>query len=68
MPKAAVKRSYQQMSEELAEIMAWFESEQVDLDAAVIKYEQAMKLLAEMEDYLKTADNKVRKIAAKFDK
>lgn len=55
------------MNEELAEILAWFESEQVDLDQAVAKYEQAMKLLASMEDYLKTAENKIKKIATKFE-
>jgi len=61
------KKNYRQMSEDLAGIMAWFEGEQVDLDEAVTKYEQAMKLLAEMEAYLKIAENKVKKIAAKFD-
>lgn len=60
-------KSYRQMNEQLAEIMAWFESEQVDLDQALAKYEQAMKLLADMENYLKTAENKIKKIAAKFE-
>lgn len=59
-------KSYRQMSEELAELIAWFESEQVDLDEAVIKYEQAVRLLDEMEKYLKTAETKIKKIAAKF--
>lgn len=60
-------KSYRQMNAQLAEIMAWFEGEQVDLDQAVAKYEQAMKLLADMENYLKTAQNKIKKIAAKFE-
>lgn len=60
-------KTYKQMNEELAEILAWFEGEQVDLDKAVAKYEQAMKLLAEMEKYLKTAENKIKKISAKFE-
>ena len=66
MAEKSVK-TYRQMNEELAELMAWFESEQVDLDAAVSKYEQAMKLLAAMEAHLKTAQNKIKKIAAKFE-
>jgi len=61
------KKSYQELNEQLAEIMAWFESEEVDLDQAVTKYEQATKLLAEMEDYLKSAENKIKKIATKFE-
>lgn len=64
---AESKKSYKELNEQLAEIMAWFESEQVDLDQAVAKYEQATKLLAEMESYLKTAENKIKKIAAKFE-
>lgn len=63
---AEAKKSYRKMNEDLAEILAWFESEQVDLDEAVTKYEQAVKLLNEMESYLKTAENKVKKIAAKM--
>lgn len=57
-------KSYNQMSEELAELMAWFESEQVDLDLAVKKYEAAMKILNDMQQYLKTAENKIKKISA----
>lgn len=60
------KRAYRQMNEELAELMAWFESEEVDLDKAVIKYEQAVKLLGEMESHLKTAENKIIQLKAKL--
>lgn len=55
------------MAQELAALIEWFESDRVNLDDAVTKYEQAMNLLKEMEDYLKTAENKVKKISAKFD-
>jgi exodeoxyribonuclease VII small subunit len=66
MAKTPVKssKSYRQMSEELDEILLWFESGDPDLDEAVQKYEQARKLLEQMEQYLKTAQNKIRKIAA----
>lgn len=63
MAKISTK-TYEQMNQELAELMAWFESESVDLDQALIKYEQAAKLLANMEAYLKTAENKINKIRA----
>jgi len=55
------------MADELAGLIDWFESDKVNLDEAVAKYEQAMELLKQMEDYLNTAENKVKKIAAKFD-
>lgn len=60
-------KTYQQLSDELNELTAWFESDQVNLDEAIHKYERAMKVLDEMEKYLKTAQNKIKKVAAKFD-
>lgn len=66
MPKTP-KRDYQAISAELAKIIDWFESDRVNLDEAVAKYEKALKLITEIETYLKTAQNKVKKISAKFE-
>lgn len=60
-------RAYQQLSDELNRLIEWFESESVNLDEAIDKYEQAMGILKQMEDHLKNAENKVKKIAVKFD-
>ena len=67
MVKSASAKTYQQLSDEFTELVAWFESENVNLDEAIVKYEQSMELLNQMEAYLKTAENKIKKIAAKFD-
>jgi exodeoxyribonuclease VII small subunit len=53
------------MAEQLEQIMAWFESGDIDIDEAVKKYEEATKLLEQMENYLKTAENKIKKITIK---
>jgi exodeoxyribonuclease VII small subunit len=58
-------KSYREMAEELDQIMQWFESGDLDIDEAVKKYEEATKLLNEMEKYLKTAENKIKKITTK---
>lgn len=63
---AANNRTYHQMSQELEELILWFESGEVTIDDAIQKYEQANKLIAEMEKYLKQAENKIRKISVKF--
>jgi exodeoxyribonuclease VII small subunit len=60
-------KDYQQMAQELADLINWFESDDVNLDEAIVKYEQAIELLGQMENYLKTAENKIKKITAKFD-
>ena len=67
MPKPKAAKNYQQLSDEFTELVAWFESDKVNLDEAIAKYEQSMELLAQMETYLKTAANKIKKITAKFD-
>jgi exodeoxyribonuclease VII small subunit len=59
--------TYQQLSDELNRLIEWFESESLNLDEAIDKYEQAMGILKQMEDHLKNAENKVKKIAVKFD-
>jgi len=60
-------KTYQQMADELDRLIEWFESDSVNLDEAVGKYERAMELLSQMEDFLKTTENRVKKIAVKFD-
>jgi exodeoxyribonuclease VII small subunit len=66
MAKAKTSKTYQQMSDELNGLIEWFESDQVILDQAVEKYEQAMTLLKDMEDFLKSAQNRVTKLALQF--
>ena len=58
--------NYQQLSAELEEILAWFESGQVTIDEAVSKYEEANKLITQLENYMKHTENKIRKISVKF--
>lgn len=67
MAKSPKAKAYQQLNQELATLVEWFESDQVNLDEATAKYEQALKIIAQMEAYLETAQNKVKKISAKFD-
>ena len=66
MAKTKPTKTYQSMAEELNGLIEWFESDQVSLDEAVGRYEQAMRLLKEMEEFLKTTENKVKKIALQF--
>ena len=66
MAKSQTK-TYQQLSDELNRLIDWFESDAVNLDEAVDKYERAMELLRLMENHLKLAENKVKKISVRFD-
>lgn len=56
------QRTYQQMRAELDALMTWFEQDNIDVDTAVTKYEQAIKLAKEIEVYLRNAENKINKL------
>jgi exodeoxyribonuclease VII small subunit len=67
MAGAKNPKTYQQLNDELASLIDWFEGDQVNLDEASAKYEQAIELIQQMEKYLATTENKIKKISAKFD-
>ncbi|MDO8335322.1 MAG: exodeoxyribonuclease VII small subunit [Candidatus Saccharibacteria bacterium] len=52
---------------QLDELVAWFENDDVEIEQALIKFEQAEKLADEIGDELKSAKNKIEVIKKKFD-
>lgn len=60
---AAKENTYQELKTELDELLDWFESSDVDVDEATKKYEQASKLLVELEEKLKSAELIVKKLS-----
>jgi exodeoxyribonuclease VII small subunit len=51
---------------ELEQITQWFESSDADLDAGLQKFERGMELAAQLKDHLKSVENRVEKIKARF--
>jgi len=58
--------TYQELKAQLDDVMVWFESEDVDLDKALMKYEEGMKIVGQLEKQLTEAENKVTKLKQKF--
>lgn len=52
---------------ELDELVTWFEQEDIEIDQALTKFEEAEKLADEIGKELKTAKNKIEVIKKKFD-
>ena len=52
--------------EQLEALLAWFESEEITVETALEKYEQALKLSKELEVQLEDAKNQVEVIKKKF--
>jgi exodeoxyribonuclease VII small subunit len=64
VPKS--KASYETLKTELDEVMLALQQEDLDVDKAVAYYEKGLKLIQELENYLKTAENSVKELKAKF--
>jgi exodeoxyribonuclease VII small subunit len=58
MTKAA-NFSYKEARAELSEILDWFESGEVDIEQALIKYDRADALLKAIDTYLTDAKAKI---------
>jgi len=57
---------YAALSTELDGILDKLQSEQLDVNEAIELYERGMRLTKDMEAYLKTAENKIKKVKASF--
>lgn len=54
--------------EQLEAILAWFESEEITVEEAIEKYEQALQLANALEDGLAAAKHQVEVIKKNFSK
>ncbi|HUD10290.1 MAG TPA: exodeoxyribonuclease VII small subunit [Candidatus Saccharimonadales bacterium] len=61
---AVTKKNYQQLSNELDEILNQLQDSDVPIDDALELYERGGKVLKELETYLRTAKNHVELIGA----
>lgn len=59
--------NYQALSDELDGILAQLQGGELDIDKATAQYERGMAIVQQLQAYLKTAQNKVTRIKAKFD-
>lgn len=60
-------KSIKQKLAELDKLVAWFEQDDIEIEQALKKFEEAEKLAAEISDELQTAKNKIEIIKKKFD-
>lgn len=57
--------NYQDLKKQLDELTAWFESDDIDVDEAIKKYQQAVDTIKKMEKLLDQAELSVKKISDK---
>lgn len=64
---AEKKTDYRALQQELDEILAKMQHEELDIEAAVKSYERGMVIVKELEAHLGAAENTVTKLKAKFE-
>lgn len=60
------KLSFQQLTDDLESLLAWFESDDITVEEVALKYEQAMGLSAEIESRLNSVQNQIIVIKEKY--
>lgn len=55
-------KTYKQQREELDELLAWFDRDDMDIEEALVKYKQAIKLAKDLQEYLQKAENSITKL------
>ncbi len=58
--------NYRKLNDELDIIINKLQTADLDIDESIKLYEKGMKIVEELEKYLKTAQNKVTKIKKNF--
>jgi exodeoxyribonuclease VII small subunit len=60
--------NYQELQEELDSILADLQRDDIDVDAAMKQYERGLTIVQKLETHLKTAENTITELHAKFNK
>ncbi len=60
-------KSTTELQAELESIIAWFESDEADIDKAPEQYKRGLEIAAELERRLKETKNEITKLNVKFD-
>ncbi|HET9173727.1 MAG TPA: exodeoxyribonuclease VII small subunit [Candidatus Saccharimonadales bacterium] len=57
---------YQTLSAELEDILLELQQENLDIDRALECYERGLELVKQLESHLTTAENRIKKLTAKY--
>lgn len=67
MSKQSEQKTVSEKMSELSELVAWFESDEFELEKAIETYQKAEKLAGEIEHDLSNLKNEVTVLKQKFD-
>jgi exodeoxyribonuclease VII small subunit len=68
MAKAKPAEDYETLRAELDTIIVALQSDSGNVDESIKHYKRGLELVQKLEAYLKTAENDIRELKAKYDK
>ena len=66
MPEPKNEKSLSEQLRELDELIAWFDQDDFDLDEALKKFDEGVKLTEKIEERLKKLENKITILRERF--
>ncbi len=58
--------TYEELNQELDDILADLQRDDIDVDSALKQYERGLELVQQLEQHLKNAENTIIELKAKF--
>lgn len=55
-------KTYSELRKELDDALAWFESEEMEVDEVIDRYKKAVLLTKELEEFLIESENSLKKL------
>ena len=68
MAKETKQLDYKMLNDELQALLVKLQGDDIDVEEAVKLYERGLEIIAQLEEYLKTAENRITKLQAQFSK
>lgn len=62
-----MKKSLSELQTELESIIAWFESDEADIDQAETRYQRGLEVAKELQDRLQETKNRITKLKTSFE-
>ena len=62
MSSRKTTKTYSELRKELDDALAWFESEEMEVDEVIDRYKKAVLLTKELEEFLIESENSLKKL------
>jgi exodeoxyribonuclease VII small subunit len=66
MAEPSEKLNYRDLKDELDQVMQQLQDSELDVDQALVLYQRGQEIIKQLDAYLKTAENTIKKLKSNF--